>query len=120
MESKELEQMLSEVSRLTQQNTNNIQHLTDAVNKLTVVAERQIAHEVKLNNFEGDKQRIVSRIDAMELKVNKLITKIEKEFESTKLQNMSAIQAHRIKMLLWMLSLVAGMASALALYVIKH
>ena len=120
MESKEILEALGKLTRLTQENTTNIKHLASAVDKLMAIAEKQVVHEVKLEAFENDKKEIYSKIDVLEVRINKLLTKVEKELVALEGKQGSTIQGYRIKTLWLLLTAAVGIIGSLAVYIIKH
>ena len=120
MESKEILEVLGKLMSLTQENTTNIKHLATAVDKLMVIAEKQIVHEVKLQAFEDDKEAIYGKIAILEARLNKLLTKVEKELVALEGKQGVTLQSHRVKTLWLLLSAAIGIISSLAVYIIKH
>ena len=113
------EEKFQELVEITIRNSENIQRLSESVEKMSKWMEQLVVHDTKLEALHRDREDIYSRLDEMQEKINRLITRAEKEIESLKGSTDYKIQQNRIKTLLWLLGAITSIASALALYTIK-
>ena len=111
---------LKELTKITMQNTVNIERLTQAVERLTSLAETQIRHEEKFKTLFNDREDIYQKIDEIQAKVNDLIVKAEQELSTVKSSTDRKVLEYRVKNLIWLLGIVGSILGALTIYVIKH
>jgi len=114
------EDKIGELIRLTERNTQNIDRLTKAVDKLASLADTQTRHDERLKTLFNDRDDVYNKIEAMQDTLNKLISEARAELEGLKSATDTKLAQHRVRMLLWTLGIVGSALSALALYIIKH
>jgi len=114
------EDRLNELIRLTESNTQNIDRLTKAVDRLASLAETQTRHDERLKTLFNDRDDVYHKIEALQDTINKLIAEARAELEGLKSATDTKLAQHRVKMLMWTLGIVGSALSALALYTIKH